>query len=786
MSRDKRNPLDTLLDLCCDLAPGVSQGAAVVAGASAVAGVVPALPLMLAISAAVFPNAVKRLRGYELESGKSGSRGLAQIEPLIKRLSTVCGETDQHTAQCLMDLLLSNEAVLAESLSGGIRDELRDQLRLSPEYTESESLAAVELLSTRVSKIQENGEWVELLAVVTRSEQSLGDNQLRLGMLLKDVDRVYRRLVSMGGQIDELMLRTETGNNVDPSDALLISRFLDWQAARNRIDPYLKSSGARDQPLSALYQPLRVDHFRIANAYAEEHGHSALVKLIEHPRVVLLGDAGSGKSSFSRYLIDRLSSGAAEQILPNDLAKEQTRFRGHGVSEGAATARDTAQKQQREQLAAFARRGYIPLFLPLHLFVKGLPTNLKGTQWTDLFKIFLSSVGMPERLHRHHAQLADALFESGDRLLLLFDGLDEVNDASAVDESQRHAFLRWLDDPGSGLNTLHQDARVLIASRPYAWDGESMLQRCSMKVMQLWPLREDQRADYARVALPLMKGGETLDVEPLARAVQEERVGDLCASPLLLAMVVRSYVSTGGRVPRLRAELYGHTLQTLLQEWPVDRRLMPEQSLGGESGDTAGFETRYLPLIEGLCKDHERELPRLQSYLRALAFEVQDNTSDRQSAVAVPRDKLAYLCSVLERDLIEKNDVPAKLPRGLLMQYLRAHAGLLYDRTPHQFQFVHQSHKDYLVARYLIDATTSELWDHSSAFTGEQDSALVARLQDKPEHWREAWGLMLQLLVREDDIERAVALVIASTQGRKQSSVHELSVVADALDELYL
>ncbi|RMH16209.1 MAG: NACHT domain-containing protein, partial [Acidobacteria bacterium] len=171
--------------------------------------------------------------------------------------------------------------------------------------------------------------------------------------------------------------------------------------------PHLRDNP--DVPIDELYvEPSLADrHLRPEQADDQAHREDLLPTLAAHPRLVLLGDPGSGKSTLVSWLAWQLGRGRSSPVA--------------------------------EALG--------PL-VPLPLIVRDLGIG-RGVTWCSLLDAFLAQpVAAALAADR---RLLDQLLEHG-RALILLDGLDEIASeavrrdlhAAVVDGFTRHPHCRWL------------------------------------------------------------------------------------------------------------------------------------------------------------------------------------------------------------------------------------------------------------------------------------------------------------------------------------------------------
>ena len=170
------------------------------------------------------------------------------------------------------------------------------------------------------------------------------------------------------------------------------------------------------------------------------------------------------------------------------------------------------------------------------------------------------------------------LLERG-RLLLLFDGLDEIRDAG-----QRAEVARWIEAIGQAGS----DCTSVVTCRFAGYDGDSRLDAGFLE-LHLRPLSPVQSESFIRnwyqaVETGLHPGpsGELKAREGAAELIERlkapdyrsTRMAEMTRNPLLLANLCLVHRDRGGILPQGRHELYDECIDVLLELWRGrDKRL---------------------------------------------------------------------------------------------------------------------------------------------------------------------------------------------------------------------
>ena len=373
-----------------------------------------------------------------------------------------------------------------------------------------------------------------------------------------------------------------------------------------------------------------------------------LLKAIARPEarlLTLVGDPGSGKTTFTNYLTYLLTE-SLENGLPNEL------------------------------------KGLLPVRLILRHTAKYLPTDgargTAGMLWNAIQAEVASRVGDAAAL-RLLAFLQAQVGERGG--LFLLDGLDEVPEA----DRRRKCLLEAIQDLAANLPA---KSRVLLTARPYAY-ADPKWRLPKFDLLALAPFDEKQVLGFVerwyQAVSPVMGWDENTAADRGVRLAQGIRqkpyLADIASRPLLLTLMA-TLDSSWGKLPEDRADLYEESVKLLLSRWQRVREVRnAEGKLDWEPSITKAL---------GIGEE------KIRSIVEKLAYEIhlrQASDAERDGDSAdIPRGEiLAVFCSML----------PDNFNADLLLKYLETRSGLLMGRRENIFAFPHRSFQEYLAACHL-------------------------------------------------------------------------------------
>jgi formylglycine-generating enzyme required for sulfatase activity/energy-coupling factor transporter ATP-binding protein EcfA2 len=377
---------------------------------------------------------------------------------------------------------------------------------------------------------------------------------------------------------------------------------------------------------------------------------SVLEAVGQHRWAVVLGDPGSGKSTFLTHLALCLAAHEVEQ--KNNWLARLPGWPGDEVK-------------------------LLPILVTLREFARWLPSQHRSAEPQHVWNFLVERLNA-QNLHFVTEVLQDRL-DRGE-VLLLFDGLDEIP------TQQQRAFIR--DAVIAFANRYHR-CRLIVTCRTLSYQ-DPVLRLTDAPDFTLAPFSDEQidrfiAAWYGELARlgslkPEMSVGM---IQRLQDAVRRPDLRRLSSNPLLLGAMALVHTHKG-QLPDARALLYEETIDILLWRW---------DQLKTNSED----ETSRLRSLLTAAGRTDVDVKRALCQLAFVAHE-KGGTGDGETVADIGELQLVKTLSALH-------------PEGSrdwayqVIDVMKLRAGLLLERAPEVYTFPHRTFQEYLAGAYLASQT---------------------------------------------------------------------------------
>jgi formylglycine-generating enzyme required for sulfatase activity len=413
--------------------------------------------------------------------------------------------------------------------------------------------------------------------------------------------------------------------------------------------------------------------------------------LNRYPKFVLVGPPGCGKTT----LLSRVALAFAEGRAEGDLG-----WKGKKL---------------------------FPIFLRLRNFGAFLKQNRDEFSEPSFGALiaYLENLSRDGDRIRLTADFFDRRLAEGNCLVLM-DGLDEVSDLRSEVAGHVDAFVTRYGSKGNYFG---------LASRPRGYESvERQLRPVGLSVAEVNPLDLNGIHQLMGNLLLLIEpeaARRAEDLEELTRAIgSSEELTRIAGTPLFCSALVQVFKYHGARLPNRRVDVFDEIVDLLLGHWHAQ-------------------QTRYLSDAEQLAMDDGTG----RSY------------GEVMKAVNVKRTRLSRLALYMQET--HQAEIPAQEAQTVLFEYLKVRervpdddtaqqwaenflinsherSGLLVERDPGVYSFLHKGFMEYLAATALavqnkavVDTLLPLVTDRTAFEWWEQVVLLVGAHSRTPEYVRE-------------------------------------------------
>ncbi|MSP12001.1 MAG: NACHT domain-containing protein [Chloroflexi bacterium] len=443
------------------------------------------------------------------------------------------------------------------------------------------------------------------------------------------------------------------------------------------IDPEVAGDPKAHLHLNAVYTALLTGTPEERDAAArglslpsEARYLSALEQMDRQRHLVLLGDPGSGKSTFVNFVALCM---AGEMLGRSEANLELLTAPLPGDSAGEK------QDEKQKERQPWSHATLLPVRIILRDFAaRELPPPDQEATAEHLWR-FIEAELQAASLADYAPLMRRELMEQGG--LILLDGLDEVPEAG-----QRRTQIKQVVEGFAG--TFYR-CRVVVTSRTYAYQKQEWrlpeFAEATLAPFSPGQIRQFVERWYTHIAgLRKMQLEDALGrAELLKRAIfSSDRLQSLAERPLLLTLMASLHAWRGGSLPEKREELYADAVDLLLYAWESQRVVHDAQ------GNIAMMQPS---LVEWLKVDRGQ----VRGLLNELAFQAHAGQPDLNGAADIAEGQIvAGLMHLSQNRAVN----PAQL-----VDYLSQRAGLLLPHGVSVYTFPHRTFQEYLAACYLTD-----------------------------------------------------------------------------------
>lgn len=425
-------------------------------------------------------------------------------------------------------------------------------------------------------------------------------------------------------------------------------------------------------PLSEIYVRLRVmfDDDDVENESEKLETGSPIdiqTALLRYRKLVIVGDPGSGKSTFLKYVALML----ARSMRTND----------------SSIALEKLCLQE-------------PLPLPIFVSCWDLSDFLKNQPSINLRSLLHFLV---ERLTATafaiDSEQLDRMLSSGS-CFLLFDGLDEV-----PTDAGRAGVSRLIEDCVKQYGT----NRYLITSRVRAYTGDTILKGQFARA-DIQPFNASDRAQFLRNWVALLFKIAPADVDEEVSEAQREfqsvtrgieandRIRPLAVNPLLLTVIAIVHWNRK-RLPEQRNELYDECVDVLLGQ--------------RKEAEHVQLTRRTASLDQHQEQEQFEERAWVRKRFGEIALNILSSGADRDET---SRAEIVKLLAPRFLDQGATSQELAETRASYFLERQELSSGLLVSRREQSYRFVHLTFQEYLAAWHLsnqdFDRVVAEIVTH--------------------------------------------------------------------------
>jgi len=355
-------------------------------------------------------------------------------------------------------------------------------------------------------------------------------------------------------------------------------------------------------------------------------------------RFVLVGDPGSGKSTFLRHL--------------------------------AVTWAEALLQQRGEE------KMYTPIYIELRRLVTHFPALPPGdSPSAEIVSVKaldqLLEATLPASSRGEMIDLLHELLKNGKAAILL-DGLDEISQAD--DERRQNQMQEFV----AALEETYGAAPIIVTARPYAY-RQSGWRLEGFGRTALAPLSRERQAMLAeRLFRQIEPRNAKRETKAFVRTLKKIPA-DLSSNPLLLTLLIviwQRREEGEHDLPDTRGELYRRALMFLLDDW-----------------------VKMKQDVRSMLEEFNLDANDLHLVLQLVAARAQEKRKNRDDDAVINRGEFYEALDDLGRYAIGKSLLERlKKQAGMLLDLVQESPGPLYESYSQRFRFLHLSFQEHLTA----------------------------------------------------------------------------------------
>jgi len=463
----------------------------------------------------------------------------------------------------------------------------------------------------------------------------------------------------------------KTSNETDIKS--LYRSYFNWVMSRTRVLTLsgIDSKASKDKnehlKLAQIYTPLLTKSTRSDKANKKGPSKiSALEMLNKEKKLVLLGDPGSGKSSFVNFVACCLAGENIENkninlnLLTRPLPKKD--------------GKDDINRQR------WSHGPLLPVVINLKDFMTKEPPGKRKTGRAYHLWNYIEQELTDANLDHFSTYLEEELRNNG--ALILMDGLDEVPEAN----DRRGQLIEIIEDFMHSFDR----CRFLVTSRTYAYKKQNFnITGVKSTVLSGFGSGQiirfiNQWYNHLTERQLMHRSNSRTNIKYLKQTIfGNSRIRELSESPLLLTLLASLHAWRGGNLPENREELYADAVDLLFDWW------VRPKSLSTKSRSNIDSEPGLLDLLN-------IDRTKMRQFLNELAYKVHSSQQELMGTADITEKNLVSGIINIAESSIEGS-------KKIISDYLSNRAGLLIPKGIKLFAFPHRNIQEYLAACFLTD-----------------------------------------------------------------------------------